>query len=305
MSDDAATVAPGTEKPGYGATPPPPPPTDPLQGAIDEIRTKADDAKEAKVKAEGVSAALDGQLAALLSLKKDSDKAKQAYEAAHEQLTIDQQAFEDYDESAKEELEKQLKDKGIKAVNDLVAAKKKADTDRANAVATARKNLQDAKDAAEAAEQDRKAKADDLAQYKQLATTIGAKHAKLKALRDETTKARQASQPGLAYWLLTRKTGFEAQLEDVGGWLIEPSELPDRLLDAINKLAAAEATKAAADGTVAKRQAELAEAERQNADQTANAEKKLRDDLAKIPAAPAAAAAAAAPAATAPEKPEE
>jgi hypothetical protein len=209
VSDNAAQAAADTEKPGYGAKPPPPPPTDLLQDAIDEIRTKADDAKEAKVKADGESAALDGQLTALLSLKKDSDKAKQAYEAAHEQLTIDQQAFQDYDESAKEELEKQLTAKGIDAVKDLVGAKKTADKDRANAADTATKNLQDAKDAAATTEQDRKAKADDLTQYKQLATTIGAQHAKLKALRDEVTKARQATQPGLAYWLLTHPKGFE------------------------------------------------------------------------------------------------
>lgn len=313
MIDDTDQAAAGTQDAGPGTEqppPPPPPPKDPVQTKIDEIRGKADAAKEAKVKADGESAAFDGQLGALLSLQKDSDKAKQAYEAAHEQLEIDQRAFKDYGVAAKEELEEQLKQAGTDKVTELVEAKKKADTDRTDEVKTAQDNLKAAKDTAMTAEQTRKDRADDLAGYKQLVTTIGAKHTKLKALRDEVTKARQASpaQPGLAWWLLTRgKVGFEAQLKDVhDNWLIEPSALPGRLLQAIDDLAAAEKAKAAADGAVAKRQAELTEAERREADQKANGEKKLREDLAKISAAPGALAPASAPAApTGPEKPKE
>ena len=42
------------------------------------------------------------------NLQKESDKATQAYKAAHDQLKIDQQGFHDYYESEKENLEELL-----------------------------------------------------------------------------------------------------------------------------------------------------------------------------------------------------
>jgi hypothetical protein len=293
VSDDLNGAAVGTKEPADAAKPPP----KTLDETIAEAQAEADTRKAAKEKADSESAASDGRLAALLALKKDSDKAVQTYTAAHEQLTIDQQAFEDYDDSARQDLEKQLKDAGKAKVTKLAADKRKADDDRKKEVATAQDNLQTAKDAATTAEQDRKAKADVVTQYKQLATTISARHATLKALRDEVTKARQVNQPGLAFWLLVRPGGFGTQLADADTLLIDPEKLPAQLLTTVSELAAAETAKAAADAAVVRRQAELATAQRALADQLANGEKQLRADLAKIPAAPAPAYAA--PAATA------
>ena len=99
----------------------------------------------------------------MLNLKKDSDKAKQAYEAAHEQLTIDQQDFHDYYESEKESLEQQLRPGGLEAVDATRSTRRGQRTRTARTrKTTATKNLAErARTTAAAAEQDRKAKADD------------------------------------------------------------------------------------------------------------------------------------------------
>ena len=133
---------------------------------------------------------------------------------------------------------------------------------------------------------DRKAKAAVVTQYKQLAATIGAGHTKLKALRDEAVKARQAGQYALAYWLVTRPD-FSSVLGETAKELIEPNDLPAKLLTAVNELAAADTADAENDKALAKARVALADANRKNAEQQSKGEADLRDELKKIPAAKA------------------
>jgi hypothetical protein len=255
-----------------------------LEQAIARLQVESQKAQEAKEAADSRVADADGRLTALRNLQRDSEKARLAYESAREQLEIDQQGYRDFYESEEESLAKLL---GPEAVAEV---KKKSDDrqaayDAAKAAVEAKKaDLAAAEERRDAAAAVRKEKADQVSQYKALATTIGGRHAQLKAMRDEVTKARQAGQYALAYWLLELRD-FRSVLDKGARDLIDPEELPAKLLAAVNELGDAERDYAASESAVGKRRIELAAAEKELADQKAQGETRLRDQLKQIAAA--------------------
>jgi chromosome segregation ATPase len=229
-----------------------------VEQAIARLEAESRAARDEKEAADSRLADADGRLTALRNLQKDSEKATLAYESVHDQLKIDQQGYLDYYEASRSDYDKAAAAVEAKKA-DLAAAENRRD--ESNAL--------------------RKQRADRVAQYKQLATTIGARHATLKSMRDEVAKARQSGQYALAYWLLEFRD-FKSVLDEGSAALIDPGELPADLLAAVNALADAERDHAANENAVGKRRNELAEAERQLADQKAKGETRLRDQLKQL-----------------------
>lgn len=256
---------------------------------LDEAIARADkaaaDAKSAKDRADGAFTIADSNRTVLTNLKRDSDKVLQAYEAAHPQLTIDQQSFADFSENEKESLD-DLLGAATGDVARVVADKVKADEDSATALDAATTALAAVEGGRATAEAGRKASADALDRLKQLAIAIGAEHAKLKAQRDDVAKARQAGQYALAYWLLTER-GFDDVLAAAEAELIDPAALPTAMLEAAQALISAQRTEEAAVAAVAAASAALAEAERKDAEQRAKGEATLRAALVAIVPRPA------------------
>jgi hypothetical protein len=260
-------------------------PPETVEQAIARLTKEAEAAQKAKDAADSAFADVDGHLTALRNLQKESDKANQAYKAAHDQLEIDQQGFLDYYDSEKDNLEHLLGTTALKAIDTKVQAKRGADKAAADAVTTANNALTAAATQSDESKADRTEKAAAVTRYQQLPATIGAGHTKLKALRDEAVKARQAGLYALAYWLLVSRPEFSSVLEVSAAELIEPDALPAKLLAAVNELAAAEHTQAENDKALAKCRVDLANAQRENAEQQTKGETALREELKNIPAA--------------------
>ncbi|OLT00499.1 hypothetical protein BJF90_34880 [Pseudonocardia sp. CNS-004] len=257
-----------------------------MEEAIEEARNQATAAKTAKEAADSTFVEADGRLTALRNLQREHDKAKEAYTAAYDRLQIAQKDFRDYSEDEKKNLAELLGKEGVDAVRVQVTAKTGKDNATTAAVTKAKGGITAAQTASATSETKRKQKAAAVDEYKQLAAAIGAGHTKLRGLREEVVKARQAGKYALAYWLLVNR-GFSEVLKAAQNQLIKPDELPDRLLTAVKELAAAEAAKVTADTLVVTRRNELAEAEREAAEQKTNGENDLRAELDKIPAASA------------------
>jgi hypothetical protein len=270
----------------YTGPAPPAPAKSALEQAIEDARNQATAAKTAKEAADSTFVEADGRLTALRNLQREHDKAKEAYTAAYDRLKIAQKDFRDYSEDETKNLAELLGTEGVDAVEVQVAAKRGKDDATTAAVTAAKDKLTAAQDASAIRETERKQKAATVDEYKQLAAAIGAGHTKLRGLREEVVKARQAGKYALGYWLLVNR-GFPKALETVETKLIKPDDLPDGLLTAVKELAAAEAAKVTADTLVVTRRNELAEAEREAAEQTTNGENDLRAELDKIPAASA------------------
>jgi chromosome segregation ATPase len=252
-----------------------------VEQAIARLEAESRAARDEKEAADSRLADADGRLTALRNLQKDSEKATLAYESVHDQLKIDQQGYLDYYESEEESLEKLLGPEMVAEVKNKSDASR-SDYDKAAAAVEAKKaDLAAAENRRDESNALRKQRADRVAQYKQLATTIGARHATLKSMRDEVAKARQSGQYALAYWLLEFRD-FKSVLDEGSAALIDPGELPADLLAAVNALADAERDHAANESAVGKRRNELAEAERQLADQKAKGETRLRDQLKQL-----------------------
>jgi hypothetical protein len=256
------------------------PPPETVEEAIKRLMEESNKARAAKEEADNRFADADRRLTALRNLKLDIDKAKQAYTAAYDQLKRDQTAYADYLTSETDSLEKSLKPAGVQEV------KQKAD-DVKDKEDKLRHTVETRKDALETAVKDRdsskgsvKDQADLVNKYKQLAATVSARHAKLKSMRDEITKARQARQYALAYWLLTfgdYDTTLHAKPTP-----IPPDDLPVALLSAVNKLTDYENRLAANEIAVVKRQQEATEAEKQLDEHLATAKADLRKELEQL-----------------------
>lgn len=276
--DEPAELGPSAS---YGTVAGTPTPGETVDEAITELEGKVAEAREKKEAADRTLADADGRLTALRTLKPDSEKAAAAYEKVHDQLTIDQQSFRDYYESELDSLEKLLGPEAVAEVKKRADARK-SDYDAAvAAVEAAKAALAAAEGQRAASDAARRAKADRVGRYKQLATTIGARQATLKSMQSEVAKARQAGQYALAFWLLECRD-FKAVLDEGSAQLVEPDELPGRLLAAVNESADAERDHAANESAVTKRRSELAEAEKRLADQKSQGEARLREQLKQL-----------------------
>lgn len=252
-----------------------------IEEAIARLEAAFAEARTEKEEADRTFADADGRLTALRNLKRDSETATLAYEKVHDQLTIDQQGYLDYNETEDDSLVKLLGPRAVAEVEEKVEAATAAHDEAVEAVEAAKAALAAAERRRDDSRSVVKERSDRVARYKQLPATIGARHARLKSMRDEVVKARQAGQYALAYWLLVCRD-FRSVLDEASQELIEPEELPGRLLAAVNEVADAERDHAKHESTVTKRRNELAEAERRLADLKANGEARLRDQLKQI-----------------------
>ena len=246
-----------------------------------ELKRQDEETERAREVAEGAGSTYKdqkGRSEALSNLKKDIDQAVLVYASVRDQLKIDQQAYLDYQESEKESLEKLLGPEAAAEVKKKSEDKRLADDKAVVGVESKRKELAAAEKERDDSDKSRKGKATEVAEWKQLAATIGARHAKLKSMRDEITKAHQAGHYALAYWLLELRD-YDKELKVGAAALIMPDEMPAVLLAAVKSLADAEKDYAAKESTVGKRRNELAEAEKQLADRKAQGEARLRDEL--------------------------
>lgn len=256
-----------------------PKPPETIAEAIARLEAERAAALTAKESADSAFADADGRLEALQKLQADIDKATEAYEGSFDQLKIEQQAYDDYDESERECLEDILGH----LTGDVDRATAATDTALANAV----QRVASAEHDVAAAERDRNDKdntrlvaAGRLTALQQLAATIAARHGLLRKIRDAVNKAHQDGDYALAYWLL--KHGSYRDLLNGEPMLIDPDELPAALLEAVNALGDAEEALASCEATLAKQRQELTDAEAELADRKAKGEAELRDQLKTI-----------------------
>ncbi|OJF14206.1 coiled-coil domain-containing protein [Couchioplanes caeruleus] len=247
-----------------------------IDGAIKKLEAEAGRARQAKEAAENTLADKENRLAALRTVQRELDANKQAYGAAYDKLKRDEKAYRDFLTSEKGSLEKLLG-----PVADEVRKKAAALGDERKSLEREVDSRTTAATEAEAARDASKVKAKELSdrsgELKKLAATITARLALLKTRRDEITKASQAGQYALAYWLLTGRD--YAAVLDREPKLIAPTGLAQALIDALDAQAKAEQRQADDERTVVRHRAELTDARKRLDDHLANGEARLRADL--------------------------
>jgi hypothetical protein len=254
-------------------------PAETLEEAIARVRGERSEALAAKEAGDAAFADADGRLTVLEKLQSDIDKAKAAYEAAHDQLTIEQQAYDDYYDSEQESL--------TEILGHLTGTVDRWHADTRTELAAAERAVTSAKDRVEQAETnrkdadaDRQVEATAVTELQQLVATIQTRHGQLRSIRDAVNKAHQEGHYALAYWLL--KHGRYGELLNGKPALIDPDDLPAHLLAAVNELGDASKALALADAAVTKRRGELIAAEAHLADRKAKGEAELRVRLTQI-----------------------
>lgn len=257
---------------------------DSIEKEIERLKKEAQEARDAKDTADITFADKDNRLSTLRTVQRDLDANQQSYAKAYDQLKRDEQVYRDYLNSEKESLEQLLKGLADEVRNKDAALK----SDRQaleQQVTEKTKALQEAEAKRDASQADVKDKTERVSQYKKLAATITSRLATLKSRRDEITKADQAGQYAVAYWLLVCRDYSNV----LGGEpnLIKPDELPQRLITALDALATAESQLKKDERAVSKCRDDLAAAKTARDDHVANAEKNLRAQLEQMqPPAP-------------------
>lgn len=251
-------------------------------GSINEelarLESDAATARAEKVQADAALADLENRLATLRSVQQDADAATTAYAAGYERLSREDEAYEEYLEFQDESLRERLGEDGVAEVEALVTAWSDRADDLDTAVTTAARTLADAESERDRLKGEVKECSDDLAGWKKLTATVTAQHTDLKTRREEITKARQAGEYALAFWLLgqarTRRESF-----DDGPRLIDPDDLEEELLDAVDELAKAQKELAAAELAATLAKADLAAATKARDKHRAESEAQLRESL--------------------------
>jgi hypothetical protein len=206
----------------------------------DEIRTLREAMSKAikdKVDAEGTLADRENRLKVLEGVERDFPSAKKAYDDLYPQLRRDERDLLDYIKCEKKSLAALLGPTGVDRVRSRVE-------DFLN-------NRRKLEEAVESAKQAAKEPSDpntevtkyglDLAAWKKIAGTLASQHAEIRKLREETIKARQAGQYGLALWLLWKAELRRREFAlGCGPKLVEPATLHHELHGAGERLAAAQ-----------------------------------------------------------------
>jgi DNA repair exonuclease SbcCD ATPase subunit len=234
--------------------------------------------------AENEYQALQNRLKALEDVQRDLEATLKAYEPAYEQLAREDRAYKDYLDCERGSLEDLLGTNGIETVGKLVSARSSTSESLKKKVDDFRTALDTAESEREARKGEVKQRRDELNEWKKLTSTITARHAQLKSMRDEVTKAHQAGYYGLAYWLFTLVE--EKYHEFVGDpRLVDPEDVPQALRTAVQGLAEAEKCHSMAERRAKAAKDDLTSATGELDQHNKGSEAKLREDLQQIPAA--------------------
>jgi hypothetical protein len=212
-------------------------PTTSIQDEIRTLREAMSKAIKDKVDAEGTLADRENRLKVLEGVERDFPSAKKTYDDLYPQLRRDERDLLDYIKCEKKSLAALLGPTGVDKVRSLV-----------DDFLTNRRKLEEA---VESAKQAAKEPSDpntevtkyglDLAAWKKIAGTLASQHAEIRKLREETIKARQAGQYGLALWLLWKAELRRREFTlGCGPKLVEPATLHHELHGAGERLAAAQ-----------------------------------------------------------------
>jgi hypothetical protein len=190
-------------------------------------------------------------------VERDFPSAKKAYDDAYPQLRRDERDLLDYIKCEKKSLAALLGPTGVDKVRS-----------RVEDFLTNRRRLEEAVESAkQAAKESPDPNAEvtkyslDLAAWKKIAGTLAAQHAEIRKLREETIKARQSGQYGLALWLLWKAELRRREFAlGCGPKLVEPATLHQELHGAGERLAAAQQRLAEAQREAAANKAALAAA---------------------------------------------
>jgi chromosome segregation ATPase len=251
---------------------------DSIAEELARLEADAETARAEKAEADAALADLENRLATLRAVQKDAATATSAYTAAYERLGREDQAFEEYHQFQEEGLRRQLGEDGVAEVEELVQARKDRADELDQAADDAATTLRDAEAERDRLKDEVKELADALAGWKKLTATVTAQHAELTTRREEITKARQAGEYALAYWLLGRARARRESFDD-GPRLIDPDDLEDELLGAVEALADAQKDLADAERAATTAKADLAAATKARDKHRAESEAQLRESL--------------------------
>lgn len=266
------------QEPGY-PTPPPTEPEETLEQQLGRLQDDLKEATETQTQASLEVADLQGRIAALTALQKDIDKAKADYAAARPALAEREQAlrvYYDYETKCLTDIVGAAKE----TIEQVDADAKKELEDATNAVDDAKKALTELEGQLAEADEARQQASTAVNERKKLAATIKARLSELDAIKTEVNAAQKDNDYALAYWLLVM--GDFTSILEREPKLMDPAELPDALLDAVNELGDAEKTYAAKALDVSQQQAVLVDAEAHLRRVTKEYDEKLRKALKAI-----------------------
>ncbi|MFC8130894.1 hypothetical protein [Streptomyces sp. NPDC057302] len=256
------------------------PETTVIDSKIDELTRQAAEDRKSKATADDKFTDTENRLTALRAAQREIDANQKAYETAYPDLRRGQKSFEDFRSTEKTTLEGLLKEHAREVRQKSAALQTTLATLRQE-VDTKAGELQTAEAARDAAKTTVKAKTDLAGQYKKLAASVTARHNSLKTSRDEIDKVGNERQYALAYLLLIR--GF-TDLLNAAPKLIEPADLPKKLLEALEAQSSAEADLVKQERAVADAKIAYTDAQAALEDHIKNGEIRLREQLKKIPA---------------------
>lgn len=251
---------------------------DTIAEELARLESDAATARAEKAEADAALADLENRLATLRVVEKDAGTTTTTYTTAHERLDREAQAYQEYLQFQEEGLRHLLGEDGVSEVEALVRARSDRTEELDAATADAAATLHDAEAALDRLKVEVKERADALTGWKKLTATVTAQHADLTGLREEITKARQAGEYALAYWLLGRARARRESLTS-GPRLVEPGDLEDELLDAVEALADTQKELADAERAATAAKADLTAATKARDKHRAESEAQLRENL--------------------------
>jgi hypothetical protein len=266
------------QDPSYTSTRPTEP-NETLEQQLERLRGERTAAKEAQTAASVKVTDLQGRIAALTTLQNDIDKATANYVAAHPALVEGEQSrrvYYDYETKCLTEIVG-----AARATIEQVVTDAETELDDATAaVEDAKATLADLELQLAEADEARQLASTAANELKNLAATVKARLAKLDTIKTKVNAAQKDAHYALAYWLLVM--GEFSSILEREPKLMDPAELPDALLDAVNALSDAEAACAAKALEVSQQQAVLVDAEAELKTLTKEYDEKLRNALIAI-----------------------
>lgn len=251
---------------------------DTIAEELARLESDAATARAEKAEADAALADLENRLATLRVVQKDAETATAAYTAAYERLGREDQAYEEYLQCQEEALRRQLGEDGVRVVEALVSARSDRADELDETATDAATTLRSAEAERDRLKDEVKERADAMAGWKKLTAAVTAQHTELTTRREEITKARQAGEYALAYWLLGRARERRESFTS-GPRLIDPGDLVDELLGAVEALADAQKDLADAERAATAAKADLAAATKARDKHRADSEAQLRESL--------------------------
>jgi hypothetical protein len=202
-----------------------------------------------------------------------------AYDAAFEQLQLEDKAYREYLNAETTRLKKVL-GKAAQEVENLSAERDAEEERLENKLKKAGKKLEASEKEASDAASSVKDATGLLAKYKQPVAVINARHNGLKSLRAAVTEAASIGNDAVAYWLLT--SGFTKALSEAPP-VLTTEQLIAELIEKDDELQGAERTKKERDKSVEKRRKAQAKAKAKLEEFRAVSEADLREALKQLP----------------------